>query len=73
MELYHQNACQAQFRPPPEQLLAVRAAVRRNQEETNKFLWAQEGVISPEEFFSPDNLQQLTARTDVRTDHGLAV
>jgi 2-polyprenyl-6-methoxyphenol hydroxylase-like FAD-dependent oxidoreductase len=64
MELYHQNAYQAQFKPAPEDLLAFRAAVRGNQEETNRFFLAQEGMIMPEEFFNPDNLQRLKARAD---------
>jgi flavin-dependent dehydrogenase len=62
MQLYHRNAYQAQFKPVPEELLAVRAAVRGNQEETNRFFLAEEGLIPPEEFFNPDNLQQLKAQ-----------
>jgi flavin-dependent dehydrogenase len=64
MELYHQNAYQAQFRPPPEELLAVRAALRENQEETNKFFLAQEGTTSG--FFNPDNLPRRKAQTSAR-------
>jgi flavin-dependent dehydrogenase len=62
MQLYHQNAYQAQFKPVPEELLAIRATIRGNQEETNRFFLAQEGMIPAEEFFNPDNLQRLKGR-----------
>jgi flavin-dependent dehydrogenase len=64
MQLYHQNAYQAQFRPLPEELLAIRAAIRGNQEETNRFFLAQEGLIPPDEFFNPDNLQRLKEQAE---------
>ena len=45
MQLYHRNAYQAQFKPVPEELLAIRAAIRGNQEETNRFFLAEEDLI----------------------------
>jgi hypothetical protein len=62
MQLYHQNARMAQFGPVPEDELAIRAALRGNQEETNRFFLARQGMIPPEEFFNADNLQRLKAR-----------
>jgi len=67
MQVYHQNAYQAQFKPVPEELLAIRAAIRGSQEETNRFFLAQEGLIPPEEFFNPDNLQRLKERAELRS------
>jgi 2-polyprenyl-6-methoxyphenol hydroxylase-like FAD-dependent oxidoreductase len=59
MELYHENTRWAQFQPVPERLHAIRAAVRGNQEETNRFFMARQGMIPPEEFFNPENVQRL--------------
>ena len=59
MQLYRQNAQFAQFGPVPEEELAIRAAIRGNQEETNKLYLARYGMIPPGEFFNPDNLQRL--------------
>jgi flavin-dependent dehydrogenase len=67
MQLYHQNAYQAQFKPVPEELLAIRAAIRGNQEETNRFFLAQEGLIPPEGFFNPDNLERLKEQAELRS------
>jgi 2-polyprenyl-6-methoxyphenol hydroxylase-like FAD-dependent oxidoreductase len=71
MELHQENLDRAQFKPVPQDFLAIRAAVRGNQEETNRLYMAQQGMISPEEFFNPDNLGRLKARVDagaMRTD-----
>jgi flavin-dependent dehydrogenase len=64
MDLYRENLNGAQFKPVPEKLLAIRAAVRGNQEDTNSFYLARQGMIPPEQFFNPDNLQRLMARAD---------
>jgi hypothetical protein len=58
MQLYHENAYQAQFKPVPEDLLAI----REDQQETNRFYLARQGMIPAEEFFNSDNLQRLRAR-----------
>ena len=65
MELYQENLNRAQFKPVREDLLAIRAAVCGNQEETNRFYMAQQGMIPQEEFFNQDNLRRLMARADV--------
>jgi flavin-dependent dehydrogenase len=62
MQLYQENIRWAQFKPVPERLLAIRAAIRGNQEETNRFFMARQGMIPPEEFFNPENLQRLLAQ-----------
>jgi hypothetical protein len=62
MRLYHENAYQAQFKPVPEDLLAIRAAIREDQEKTNRFYLARQGMIPPQEFFNPENLRRLMAR-----------
>ena len=45
----------------PPDLRHLRAALRGNQEATNQFYLAREGVIPPESFFNPDNLQRIMA------------
>jgi flavin-dependent dehydrogenase len=62
LRLYRQNAQLAQFCPVPEEELAIRTAIRGDQEETNKFYQARQGMIPPQEFFNPDNLQRLKSR-----------
>jgi 2-polyprenyl-6-methoxyphenol hydroxylase-like FAD-dependent oxidoreductase len=59
MELYRLNTHFAQFKPVPEDELDIRAAIRGNQEETNRFYLAREGMIPTQEFFNPENLQRL--------------
>jgi len=73
MEFHHENLDRARFRPVPKDLLAIRAAVRGNQEETNRFYMAQQGMIPPEEFFNPDNLRRLMARVGAGTTRMEAV
>jgi flavin-dependent dehydrogenase len=60
-QLYHQNAQLARFEPVPQEELALRAVLREDPEETNRYYFALQGVIPPEEFFNPDNLQRLKA------------
>ena len=40
----------------------AQAALRGNQEATNRFFMAREGMIPPETFFNPDNLQRIMAK-----------
>jgi hypothetical protein len=61
MKLYQENIRWAQFKPVPERLLAIPAAVRENQEETNRFFMARKGMISPDEFFNLGNIERLLA------------
>jgi flavin-dependent dehydrogenase len=56
---YRQNLYMAQFKPLPMELMQIRAAVRGDQEATNQFYMAREGMIPPETFFNPENLQRI--------------
>ncbi len=56
---YQQNLRQAQFKPLPAELAQLRYALRGNQEETNRYYLAIEGMIPPETFFNPENVQRI--------------
>jgi flavin-dependent dehydrogenase len=58
---YRMNLDLAQFKPPPAEQCRLQEALRENQEATNQFFMAREGMIPPETFFSPDNLQRIMA------------
>jgi len=51
----------------PDQLLLLRRALRDNQEDTNWFVMAREGMIPREKFFNPENLQRILRRAGVRS------
>ena len=59
LEEYKQNLQLARLQPPPDDLLQLRAALRDNEEQTNRFFMAREGMIAPETFFNPENLQRI--------------
>jgi flavin-dependent dehydrogenase len=56
---YQRNLAAARFAPLPAELARMRAAVRGDQEATTQFLMAIEGMIPPDTFFNPQNLEQL--------------
>jgi flavin-dependent dehydrogenase len=56
---YRENIARAKFSPIPAQLLQLRMALRGNQEDTNRFIMAREGMIPPEEFLNPKNQQRI--------------
>jgi flavin-dependent dehydrogenase len=56
---YQQNIALARFQRLPPELARIRAAVRGNQEATNHFFMAFEGMRPPESFFNPENLGRL--------------
>jgi flavin-dependent dehydrogenase len=58
---YRENVHLAQFKPLPEEAQQLRAALRGNQDATNRFYLAREGMIPPDTFFNPDNLQTIMA------------
>ena len=64
MTEYRDNIAAARFSPVSPELLQLRLALRGNQGDTNRFVMALEGWISPEEFFNPENIQRIvtTAR-----------
>ena len=56
---YQQNVERAQFLPPPPEERALLAALHGNQEETNSFFMAREGLVPRELFFNPENLSRI--------------
>jgi hypothetical protein len=56
---YQINLGAAQLGGPPPEVAAMRAAVRDSQEDTNLFYKAREGMIPPERFFNPENMERL--------------
>jgi flavin-dependent dehydrogenase len=50
---YRMNLDLAQFKPLSAELRQLQEAVQGNQEATNQFLMAREGMIAPETFFNP--------------------
>jgi 2-polyprenyl-6-methoxyphenol hydroxylase-like FAD-dependent oxidoreductase len=56
---YKQNLELAQFKPIPAEVSQLRLALRGNQEDTNRFYLAREGMIPPETFFNSENLKRL--------------
>jgi 2-polyprenyl-6-methoxyphenol hydroxylase-like FAD-dependent oxidoreductase len=61
MQDYHQNIDMARFQPPPLEQRRILAALQGNQEATNQFFLAREGMIPPETFFNPENIRQILA------------
>jgi hypothetical protein len=37
-------------------------AMRGNQEDTNRLIMANQGMLPPEEFFNPENIQRILAK-----------
>ena len=68
-QIYRQNAQLAQFNPVPEEEFAMRAGLWGNQEETNRYYLALQGIIPREEFFNPENLQRLKSRAPQRCEN----
>ena len=59
MEDYQRNLAQAQFKPLPAEQIRLRRALRGNQEATNRYYLAIEGMTPPEAFFNPEQMQRL--------------
>jgi flavin-dependent dehydrogenase len=58
---YRLNLDFAQFKPRPPEEGELYEALRGNQEATDRFFMAREGMIPPETFFDPQNLKSLMA------------
>jgi flavin-dependent dehydrogenase len=58
---YRLNLDLARFTPPSAEQQRLQAALHGNQEDTNQFFLAREGMIPPEIFFNPENLQRIMA------------
>ncbi len=59
MPLYRLNLDRARLQPPAEDELRLMRALVGNQEATNRYFMAREGMIPPETFFNPENLGSL--------------
>lgn len=59
---YRENLHLAQFKSLPAEVYQLRGALRGDQEETNRFFMAREGMIPPETFFNSENLRRIMAR-----------
>ena len=58
---YQQNIERAQFLPAPPEERTLLTALYGNQEETNNFFMAREGLMPRESFFNPENLRRIVA------------
>jgi flavin-dependent dehydrogenase len=59
---YQENLQLARLQPLPVEAMQLRAALRGDQEATNQFFMASEGMIPRETFFNPENLQRIMAQ-----------
>jgi len=53
----------AQFKPPSPEERDLITALQGNQDATNRFFMAREGMIPPETFFNPENLGRILGAT----------
>ncbi len=58
---YRQNLHLAQFQTLPTELAQLRGTLRGDQDATNRFYLASEGMIPREAFFNPENLRRIMA------------
>ena len=61
------NIAEARFTFPRPEILALRAALREKPHEATRFLKARMGMIDPQSFFNPENMQRLMTRGQVET------
>jgi 2-polyprenyl-6-methoxyphenol hydroxylase-like FAD-dependent oxidoreductase len=59
---YQRNIDFALFKPVEPAMYQLRAALKGNQEDTNRFIMATEGMIPREEFFNPENMRRILTR-----------
>lgn len=64
---YRENIARARFEPIPDKLLELRAALRGHEEDTRRFILAGEGLIPPQEFFNPENLERILFNAKARS------
>lgn len=67
---FRENLAAARFTPPPPQVLGIRAAIRGDQEATDHFFLAREGMVAPESFFNDENLGRLMQAARARPPEG---
>ncbi len=61
MPLYQMTCDLAKLEPPPPEMLSLFAALRDNQKESGRFMGTIAGTVSIPEFFSPENMRQITS------------
>jgi flavin-dependent dehydrogenase len=66
MPVFERTLQETRLEPFPPDLLRLRAALRGNQADTDRFYSAIFGTVPPEEFWAPDNIARIlaTARLD---------
>ena len=70
IEEYRENIAAARFTPVSPELFPLRLALRGNQENTNRFIMALEGMIPREEFFNPENLERIHSKSGAAVTAG---
>ncbi|MGZ4203043.1 MAG: NAD(P)/FAD-dependent oxidoreductase [Thermoleophilaceae bacterium] len=63
---YELNLRFARLQPLPPEEYAMRAALRFSQEDTNLYYKAREGMVPPETFFNPENMQPIMSGAPTR-------
>jgi 2-polyprenyl-6-methoxyphenol hydroxylase-like FAD-dependent oxidoreductase len=63
LPLYELTCQFAALQPPPPEQLRLMAALRNDQEQTNRFLGTVVGTVPIPEFFAPENLGRIMAAT----------
>jgi flavin-dependent dehydrogenase len=59
MPIYRLNSHLAELEPPSPDTLQLRAALRGNQEDTDRYFGVSAGTVSVQEFFSRENIQRI--------------
>ncbi len=65
MPFYELTLQFARLEPPPPEMQHLFAAMRGNQEATDRYFATIEGTISPADFFSPENIGQIMAQANL--------
>lgn len=65
MPFYELTTQFARLEPPPPEMQQLFAAMKGNQEATDRYFATIEGTISPAEFFSPENIGQIMEQARV--------
>jgi flavin-dependent dehydrogenase len=65
LPLFERTLEAAKIEPAPPDFLALRAALRGNQADTDRLYGAMMGTVPPEEFFSPQNLGRIMAQREM--------
>ena len=59
LPLYEFTCQLATLEPPPEEMQQLFAALRHDQEQTNRFFGAMAGTVPIAEFFAPENVRRI--------------